>query len=151
MGGFGRDPIPDTPIVPSAADLHPKLKQGATRLLVLNGPGAGRTFPINGQRLRIGRNDPPAITVDIDLSACELGTPAMVSRLHAEIIVMEGRMYLVDLGSRNGTWVDNIPLVPGITGASEPVPIAPGRRIRLANLELEVVRSTDPIDQVDAE
>jgi pSer/pThr/pTyr-binding forkhead associated (FHA) protein len=131
--------------------MHPNMKRGAIRLLVLNGPRAGRTFPINGQRLRIGRNDPPAVTVDIDLTSCELGSPAMVSRMHAELIAFDGQIHIVDLGSRNGTWVDDIQLVPGPTGASEPIPIGPGRKIRLANVEFEVVRSTDPIDLVDAE
>ena len=151
MGGFGRDPIPGIPTVPLATDVHASMKQGAMRLLVLNGPGAGRTFPIKGERMRIGRADPPAVTVDIDLTACELGSPAMVSRMHAELIAFDGQIHIVDLGSRNGTWVDEIQLVPGNTGASEPIPIGPGRKVRLANLELEVVRSTDPIESVDAE
>jgi pSer/pThr/pTyr-binding forkhead associated (FHA) protein len=137
MGGFGKDPIPGfggAPARPTYQDAGP------LRLRVLNGPCAGREFTLSGVRSRIGRSDPPAVTVDIDLSECELGATAMVSRLHAELFRADGGVYLVDLGSRNGTWVDGRVVTIGDgCPTSEPVPISSGSRLRFANLEMELL------------
>ena len=139
MGGFGRDPIPGMGAGPAAVATRQRVSE-PMRLRVCNGPGAGREFPMGGLRMRIGRNDPPAVSVDIDLSDCELGSPALISRLHAELIWADGRPQLIDLGSRNGTWVDEQPLTPsGESALSAPVPLKTGSKIRFANLELEVV------------
>jgi len=138
MGGFGRDPIPGfrKPAVPvQKVPSEPEV----ARLRVLNGPCAGREFTISASRVRMGRGDPPAVSVDIDLSACELGSPAMVSRLHAELIWIEGKLYVIDLGSRNGTWVNERPVEPGQGGPSDPVPVPVGGRLRIANIELQIV------------
>ena len=139
MGGFGRDPIPGFQREP----VSPQPRQANTPepycLRVLNGPCTGRTFALSGPRLRVGRGDPPAVTVDIDLGECELGSPAMVSRLHAELIWIDGKLAITDLGSRNGTWVNDQPISAAEHGMSDPVPVDAGCRIRLANLEFEVV------------
>lgn len=139
MGGFGRDPIPGMGAAPAGVASRHRVAD-PMRLRVCNGPGVGREFPIDGLRMRIGRNDPPAVAVDIDLSDCELGSPALISRLHAELIWADGRPQLIDLGSRNGTWVDEQPLTPsGESALSAPVLLRTGSRVRLANLEMEVV------------
>ena len=51
------------------------------------------SVPIDGSRLVIGRR----ADVDVDVP--------LVSRRHAELWCAEGRLLLVDAGSRNGTWV----------------------------------------------
>ena len=142
MGGFGKDPIPGFRGPARAPSPRPADAPETVRLRVLNGPCAGRAFEFVGARCRVGRGDPPAVTVDVDLGECELGSPAMVSRLHAELIWIEGKLHIVDLGSRNGTWVGDRPVVALEGGASDPSPLAAGSRIRLANLELEVLGPT---------
>ncbi len=56
-----------------------------------------------------------------------------VSRKHALLeISHEGVVYLTDLGSTNGTWVDHIRLEP-----QRPYPLPPVARVRLGRLELQ--------------
>ncbi|MBF0424870.1 MAG: FHA domain-containing protein [Magnetococcales bacterium] len=113
---------------------------GGCSLCVLNGPGVGREWPLNQARMLLGRSDPPSVMVQIDLTACELGVEPMISRRHAEVHWIEGRMYLVDLGSRNGTRINGVALTPE-EGAriSLPAALHPGDRIQLADLELQFV------------
>ena len=130
---FGSDPIPGVD-----SQGAPHLTPENAQLCVLNGPKAGRSFPLRELRLVVGRNDPPIITVDIDLTECELGTPAMVSRRHVELQWREGRLHIIDLGSTNGTFVDDEPVS---VGSGQPSPariLLSGSRVRLANLETEI-------------
>ena len=67
MDGFGVDPIPGLePLVPETVGM------GTVRLRVRNGPAAGSEFELYGLRTRLGRNDPPASVVDIDLTSLNL-------------------------------------------------------------------------------
>ncbi|HEU5161693.1 MAG TPA: trypsin-like peptidase domain-containing protein, partial [Thermoanaerobaculia bacterium] len=68
------------------------------RLTILNGPRAGEQIGLGGSGIRIGRE--PAV--------CEivLDDPK-ISRLHAEIVELEGRVLLIDRKSSNGTWVND--------------------------------------------
>lgn len=68
------------------------------RLTILNGPRAGEQIGLGGSGIRIGREP----------SVCEivLDDPK-VSRLHAEIVELEGRVLLIDRKSSNGTWVND--------------------------------------------
>ncbi len=68
------------------------------RLTILNGPRAGEQIGLGGSGIRIGREP----------SICEivLDDPK-VSRLHAEIVELEGRVLLIDRKSSNGTWVND--------------------------------------------
>ena len=137
MGGFGRDPIPG--FAPTAIPSTTPLRIDTACLKVLNGPGAGREFPLDRLRLWVGRSDPPGIAVDIDLTECELGVPPKVSRRHAEILWVEGTLQVTDLGSSNGTWVDGKRLpVSANAPLSEPAYLPLGSKIRFANLECEV-------------
>ena len=62
--------------------------------------------------ITIGRRDPKRkISPTIDLTE-ERGAQLGVSRLHVEINFQNGRYYLKDMGSANGTWVNNSKLVP---------------------------------------
>lgn len=68
------------------------------RLTILNGPRAGEQIGLGGSGIRIGR----------EASLCEivLDDPK-ISRLHAEIVELEGRVLLIDRKSSNGTWVND--------------------------------------------
>lgn len=90
---------------------------------------AKRTEPVvicNTSTITIGRADKQRNAMPtIDLSkenALALG----VSRLHAKLLFMEGRFWLKDMGSTNGTWLNQHRLSP-----YEIVPIQSGDQIRL--------------------
>ena len=65
-------------------------------LIALDGSERGRRWPLAGDRHVIGR----APGVDISLG------DRRVSRCHAEIVRREGRYFLRDLGSKNGTYLN---------------------------------------------
>lgn len=66
-------------------------------LLVLVGPNAGQTFPVN-ERITIGR-----------ATECTLAIGSNdVSREHAEIVARGKDCVLRDLGSRNGSWINGV-------------------------------------------
>lgn len=70
------------------------------RLYVTAGPDAPATFIYNGRSAVIGKHR----------SADMLLSDTAVSRLHAEIMIREHRVMIRDLGSRNGTLVDGVPV-----------------------------------------
>ncbi|WP_033335627.1 FHA domain-containing protein [Scytonema hofmannii] len=67
-------------------------------------------LPLNFTVLRIGK---PKDQIVPDINVVNLPNADFVSRLHAEIHVEKGTYCLVDLGSANGTFVNNIRLKPG--------------------------------------
>lgn len=68
------------------------------RLIFLNGERAGEKLGLGGSGIRIGR----------EATVCEIVlTNPKVSRLHAEIVTIEGRVMLVDRNSSNGTFVND--------------------------------------------
>ena len=140
MGGFGQDPIPGYDLPTQAAPSLPLTPETAF-LRLLNGPAAGRTFPLTALRVVIGRTDPKAaLHPDIDLTDCESALPHRISRRHAELQWADGSLRLVDLGSANGTWRNAERLaVPVGKPSSAPIPLAPGDRLRFAALEFELV------------
>jgi serine phosphatase RsbU (regulator of sigma subunit) len=60
-----------------------------------------------------------------------LVSDASVSRAHAELTVQADRIEVSDLGSRNGTWVND----EAVHGRSE---VRPGDRLRFGNVELTI-------------
>src|ERR1035441_1002374 len=70
-------------------------------LLIQCPDGSMKTVPLTGERLSIGRS-----------SAAELGFPehACLARLHFAFEAQGGEWMVEDLGSKNGTFVNNIPL-----------------------------------------
>lgn len=69
-------------------------------LILMKGPGGsstGQAFPLDGESLVIGR----------DAEQCQIAIPnTAVSRKHAVITRANGRFLIDDLGSRNGTFVN---------------------------------------------
>ena len=135
MSGFGQDPIPGMDA--TVADTTGSALSAAipNALLILNGPGAGRAIPIPDGRSTAGRDDPPEINVEIDLSKAELGTPPMVSRKHVCFDRSRDGLFATDLGSTNGTWMNEERLYRDRRAG----PIPPGARLRLGNLEMETI------------
>lgn len=100
-------PIPQQDLTP--VDVQPVAPYTGPRLVLDN---TGSIFKL-GDATVIGRED-PSIQIDLD------GYPdaKYVSHRHAQIIKMNDKFYVEDLGSSNFTWVNDIKL---IKGQSEPL------------------------------
>lgn len=95
---------------------------GAVRV-VKPPPLAGRTFPVDGDELTIGRAPGCAVLLD----------DPTVSSLHARLTRRGGDVVLDDLGSRNGTLLNGRRL-------KAPTALSPGDRVGVGpNVELEVL------------
>lgn len=96
---------------------------GAERDVVL--PPAGE--------LLVGRMDAMrGIFPDLDLTS-DGGIEKGVSRRHARIIQRSGRVYIEDVGSANGTFLNDQRLMPYL-----PYPLQDGDRVRVGKVELEI-------------
>src|ERR671936_944085 len=73
-------------------------------LITLQGPDAGRKYPLEGNTTVLGRQ--------ADSTIC---LPAKaVSRQHAQIVLADGAYYLEDLDSSNGTFLNGTRLSPRV-------------------------------------
>ena len=88
-------------------------------LFVVEGPDQGRVFALMAESV-IGRD--PTATVHL--------TDEEVSRRHALMSIGEGQASVEDLGSSNGTFVDDVQ-VAGVA------PLQPGAKLRLGSTVLE--------------
>lgn len=90
------------------------------RLVVSKGGTENREFPLNKEVCYIGRWDPALNSYpDVDLSDEDID--AKVSRVHAKIIKKPEGLYIEDMGSRNGTFLNReFRLVKGIEYALKP-------------------------------
>ncbi|MGB7338396.1 MAG: FHA domain-containing protein [Phototrophicaceae bacterium] len=107
----------------------------------LKGPGIVLYLPDDARPIELwniavvslGRTDRySTVQPSIDLSkhhASLLG----VSRIHAEIFYRDGKYYVRDLNSTNGTWVNNIKLVHG-----EEAELLNGDSLRLGHLMIQI-------------
>jgi pSer/pThr/pTyr-binding forkhead associated (FHA) protein len=77
----------------------------------------------------VGRQGGNGHAPDIDLQ--DLDSLRVVSRQHARLQYEGGRWYVSDMNARNGTWVNDRPVV----GAAR-VELAHGARLRLGNVVL---------------
>jgi hypothetical protein len=76
--------------------LEDVVARGATLVIRAGGGRAGETFPLEGERLTVGRRPDCDIFLD----------DVTVSRDHAVIVARGEEHYLDDLGSLNGTYVN---------------------------------------------
>lgn len=91
------------------------------QLKVARGSSAGKTFPIDGKQFIVGR-----------ATGCHLRPQSdAISRQHCAFIVKGDRLYVKDLGSRNGTYVNEEQL----TAAAQ---LKSGDIVRVGPLVLEV-------------
>jgi serine/threonine protein kinase/pSer/pThr/pTyr-binding forkhead associated (FHA) protein len=118
--GVARAEPPKSETAPSSAT-----PAGGTWLLVLQGPNAGQRLPLEGDKIILGRN--PYCQVMINHTS--------VSREHAHILKADGKYFIADLGSRNGTYVNNKP----VAGQLE---LRNGYRIRISDFECVFVDSS---------
>ncbi len=70
---------------------------GVSCLVTIHGPDLGKKYILDEEEFTIGRDVKNNIVVDLD----------NVSRRHAKIITRAGKSYVVDLGSTNGTYLND--------------------------------------------
>jgi pSer/pThr/pTyr-binding forkhead associated (FHA) protein len=127
--GFGSDPIYQAPLTPDNA-----------KLLVRNSSSANQKFALNQMRAIIGRSDAPMSIADIDLTECKIDNKSAISRRHAVIEWVEGKLQIIDLDSTNGTFVNGKKLLTTAPRQpSSPEILKSGDIIKLGNIELEVI------------
>jgi len=100
------------------------------QLVMHSGPTPGKTFPLEGDVLTIGREASNPIAIN----------DAEVSRKHTQFVFQGGKYIVTDLGSTNGTFVNGTRL----TGQQV---LQPGDIISLGeqiNLLYEVIQVIDP-------
>jgi pSer/pThr/pTyr-binding forkhead associated (FHA) protein len=96
----------------------PPTRALATTLVITEGPLAGRTIPLHGQPLLIGRAQDAGLVLEDDYA----------SGRHARLFPQGSRWFLEDLGSTNGTFVQGEQLTR--TMALEPeVPVRIGKTV----------------------
>ncbi|MDQ4145670.1 MAG: FHA domain-containing protein [Actinomycetota bacterium] len=120
MAEEGAAPQDATTVLAAADLLHgpPGTAIRPARLHVLRGPRSGESLSLEGLPLVLGRQGAEDVT--------GLDDP-YVSQRHAMIYEDEGGILVVsDLGSSNGTWVNEVPLDP-----DSPHPISIGTKLRL--------------------
>lgn len=101
-------PIPDVSLNPPTAQ-STQLQVQSARLLQVQ-TNLTLELPTNLSVIHIGKpND--RIPPDIDVSG--FPNSEIVSRVHADIRVEADAYYIEDLGSSNGTYINNVPLPPG--------------------------------------
>ncbi len=86
-----------------------RLQQFSARLIHLQS-GTPVELPSHLPLLHLGKPN-SRIPPDIDISG--FADSDIVSRVHADIRIEGDRYYLEDIGSTNGTYVNNLPLRPG--------------------------------------
>ena len=89
-------PTVETVVAPIGVAAAPRSMLG--RFTILNGTRAGEKLGLGGSGIRIGRES----------TMCEivLENPK-VSRLHAEVVSIDGKVMLIDRNSSNGTYVND--------------------------------------------
>ena len=75
-----------------------------SKIFILNGPIKGQTYEIKGQSMLIGRSSENELQIK-DHS---------ISRKHARILKKGTKLFIEDMGSQNGTWIEGVPVEPGM-------------------------------------
>lgn len=124
-------PLPPFSSIIDSLDLKPK--QTGSLGLKLFIPGFENAFRVNiDDTVRIGRKDLGGDSPDIDLTPIH-GLELGISRIHASVVAIEGQYYIKDMGSTNGTFVNEQRLVP-----YQMFPLRSGDKLRLGNLSVSV-------------
>ena len=92
-------------------------------LLVTDGALRGRSFPLGTSPTILGRAPTSTLVLEDDFA----------SSRHARVYQDDGRWWVEDLGSTNGTFVDG----ERITGPTE---LTPGRQVRIGQTVIELQR-----------
>jgi len=89
-------------------------------LYILNEPDKGRSFELTDDTTYVGRSSENDIQIQ----------DRTVSRKHAKILRKGDKFFIADLKSRNGTFIDALPVEPGQdVEVKEGEPIAIGKSL----------------------
>lgn len=89
---------------PAPETTSPGFRRGA--LLVRNGPSAGMRYEISAPRIIVGRRSAtPGTDTHLNVPLMQVDD-GRVSRHHVEIVARPDGLYVRDLGSANGTWLN---------------------------------------------
>jgi hypothetical protein len=127
------DDSPAAVLAPSPDSVAPPPPYTAfiTGSLVLEASSVLLPLPKERIEITIGREDPvSSIFPDVNLEP-HGGHEAGVGRKHARLVIIEGRLFLVDLNSTNGTFVNRRKIPAGT-----PQPVNDGDEIRLGRFVL---------------
>jgi pSer/pThr/pTyr-binding forkhead associated (FHA) protein len=116
-------PSPVVPPTPSATAKSSRKAKAWRLVLVEPQSEAGAAFPVEGE-ITLGRGGGCTVPLAFD---------TFVSQVHARAFDRDGALWVEDLGSRNGTYV-NGKLV------HEPTKVAKGARVQVGETVLEVDR-----------
>ena len=108
-----------------SADAQP---QPAT-IIIHTPDGQTASLPVDGPTMIIGRDADNQIALDYP----------DISRQHAQIVVGEAGFEVMDLGSTNGTYLDNLKLVP-----RRPAAWGPGQVLRIGDVQLQLQTGQTP-------
>jgi FHA domain len=113
------------PVAPEPAPAPARTRGRKPWRLVLLEPAAeaGATFPVDGE-VTLGRGGGCTVPLAFD---------TFVSTVHARAFDRDGNLWVEDLGSRNGTYVDG-------EQVHEPIRVAKGARLQVGETVLEVDR-----------
>jgi pSer/pThr/pTyr-binding forkhead associated (FHA) protein len=110
-----------TPAATGVAEKPRGRRGGPTRLVVTEGPLRGTTLPLATSAVLIGRAPSCTLVLDDDYS----------SSRHARVFPEDGQWLVEDMGSTNGTFLDEQP----VTSA---MPVRAGSQIRIGQSVLEL-------------
>jgi pSer/pThr/pTyr-binding forkhead associated (FHA) protein len=123
--------IPATPT--SVPAMPARVPPPIASILVRSGPQKGERLTVRTPVANIGRADYNDLVVP----------DASVSTMHAKLVRREGLWMIADLGSTNGSWVDE-------ERVEDELPLTPGATIRLGEVTMmfEPLDSPEPADPV---
>jgi len=102
-------PIPPAPSPTTQGSSRTQLQQQTAKLLHVQA-NTVIDLPLNLSVIHIGKSN-DRIPPDVDVSG--FPNSEIVSRIHADIRVEGDAYYIEDVGSSNGTYINNLPLLPG--------------------------------------
>ncbi len=115
---------PSTSPTPAVPEPRPGRKATqATRLVVVEGPLTGTTIPLGASAVVIGRAPGCTLVLDDDYSSSK----------HARVFPQDGRWFVEDMGSTNGTFVAD-------QRVDGPIELAPGTPVRVGRTVFELQR-----------
>jgi hypothetical protein len=107
--------------VPPRAAAAKKRQKGSKTLVVTHGPLTGTKITLGDQPILIGRADDSTLVLTDDFA----------SSRHARLTNRSGQWYVEDLGSTNGTYLDQ-------QRVQGPLLVAPGQPIRIGQTAMEL-------------
>lgn len=141
--GMTTEPVPDAPVKVKHPDHIIQLTKLYADIVVLTVLGQEQPILIKGGgRIVLGRYSPGEVAPSVDLTPYNAGLLG-VSRQHAVITRPEKTYLLQDLGSTNGTWLNEVKLTPNKTYT-----LQSGDLIRVGQLALYVYFDTPKPDEI---